>query len=408
MWLFSPTQREVKPEETKSAGDAAAAPGLTTVVSNGRPRGKALANKPKLLPRWESCSDDEREAAPDEGSDYGDAVSPSNSMAQLSAAVSRDESFADQSDAPVSPAAAAVVPVQRKVLPSYETRVLQLHAKKIKKVEDSDDSDDSDEENKKDPAAIRAQQLKQQQMLKHREKMLEEEKLHKAAELESNTSRGMNAVSASRVIVGVARVKLGMMKQRMKVFEEAEEQGTQGNLRARRILEWTAILSFLKRFDKVMSTPNIMKIKTEVYLNSLPPPPPPPPIEDPPDAEDQELHEKYEAMIRKYETQWRTEGQRVLGIEKFEEIRNMRNGPAAREKKEIARARLDKAHQVLDEAQHQELLRQAWRLGDDHMALSEYNPVEFARQHANSDKKKGSAEAKSAASKSAGNTGSKK
>merc|ERR1719199_2418020 len=90
-------------------------------------------------------------------------------------------------------------------------------------------------------------------------------------------------------------------------------------------------------------------------------------------------------MIHRYENQWRTEGQRVLGKDKFEDIRNMpRNGPAQREKKIIAEKCLQQANEVLNEAEYQELLRKAWRLGDDHAALSEYNPVEFARRVANS------------------------
>merc|ERR1719456_1456102 len=145
-----------------------------------------------------------------------------------------------------------------------------------------------------------------------------------------------------------------MMRQKMKLYEEAEFQGTESNLRARKLLSWIATLSFLRRFDEKMQLPEIVKAKTEVYLTNLEPPPPPPPPEEPPDSEEEELHDKYEAMIRRYEDQWKKEGQRVLGKEKFEDIRNMpRNGPAEREKKIIAQRCLQQAGEVLNEAEYQ-------------------------------------------------------
>merc|ERR1719453_2300919 len=112
------------------------------------------------------------------------------------------------------------------------------------------------------------------------------------------------------------------MQQKMKLYTEAETQGTDGNLRARKLLTWLAALSFLKRFDDKFHEPDINEAKRKEFLEKLEPPPPPPPAEEPPDSEDEELHDKYEAMIRRYEQQWTKEGHKVLGKDKFREIQN--------------------------------------------------------------------------------------
>jgi len=171
----------------------------------------------------------------------------------------------------------------------------------------------------------------------------------------------------------------------MILYEESERLGTEDSLRSRKLLVWTAGLSFLKRFEEKMQEPEIMEAKMRNYLKNLPAPPPPPPAEAPPNDEDEELHDKYEEMIRKYKKQWTAEGNKVLGPAKFEEIRNRtKDGPASKEKKIIAAKCLEEAGQVLNEDEYQELLRKAWRLRDDHAALTEYDPKAFAREVAKS------------------------
>merc|ERR1719313_281817 len=99
----------------------------------------------------------------------------------------------------------------------------------------------------------------------------------------------LNAMQASRVIVGVAQVKLDLMKQKMARYKEAENQGTDQTLRSKRLLSWVATLSFLRKFDELMTTDkDIQKIKNQNYLKNLAPPPPPPPAGPPPDDEDEE------------------------------------------------------------------------------------------------------------------------
>lgn len=216
--------------------------------------------------------------------------------------------------------------------------------------------------------------------LKLREKMLEEEQEARDLMSRRDVEYQMNSVRASRVIVGVAKVKLQMVKKQMKLYEEAEAAGNEANTRARKILTWTSILSVLQRFDEKMRTPDILKAKNERYLASLPAPPPPPPPELPPDEGDEELHEKYEEMVQRYEEKWKHEGRMVLGAERFDEIRNRAHGPAEKQKQRVAAARLARAKWVLSENEYQELLRDAWRLGDNHAALEEYDRHAWARK----------------------------
>lgn len=274
-------------------------------------------------------------------------------------------------------------------LRSYEETVLGLRQKEHREV--NENRDDASEDKSGDEDDIRGPQdsaLAQQKMkheLKMREKLLEEERYRKDMELQKEAVSSVNALSASRIIVGVAKVKINMMRQRMKLYEESERMGTDDTLRARKLLTWVASLSFLKKFEDKMQEPEIMEAKMRNYLKNLPAPPPPPPMDEPPNDEDQELHYKYEAMIQRYEKQWTQEGKKVLGPEKFEEIRNRtRDGPASKEKLIIADKCLKEAQEVLNEVEYQELLRKAWRLRDDHAAPSDYDPVAFAREVDNS------------------------
>lgn len=251
-----------------------------------------------------------------------------------------------------------------------------------------DDSDSTDEDESKGPAHAAAMQEKMRHQLKVNEKLLAEE-LSRTDRVRRQESIGVvSQVQASRAIVSVSKVKLSLMRQKMTQYEESEKMGTEDSVRARKLLVWAAGLSFLKAFDVKMKQPEIEEAKMRNYLKNLDlnnPPPPPPPAEEPPNDEDEELHDKYEAMVRKYKKQWTAEGNKVLGPAKFEEIRNRtKDGPASKEKKIIAAKCLEEAGQVLNEDEYQELLRKAWRLQDDHAALSEYDPKAFAREVAKS------------------------
>lgn len=368
----------------ESAPEPEAAPQLPVALpierSTGRPRPKAPAIKPKLLPRWEAASDDEcPEDIIDDGTDFGEDESVRGSAGRSGATRPSGIGYVDITD--VGDASLTSMAPLR----SYEETVLKLKHPGFSHREQGELTEGSDAGigDNKAPEDFPAAQLQLQRQLKMREKLLEEEKLSKQQDLQRNNAVALNSASAARIIVSVAKVKLNMMRQKMKLYEEAEYQGTEANLRARKLLTWMASLSFLKKFDEKMQLGEIEKAKTDHYLTSLPLPPPPPPPEDPPDSEEEELHEKYEAMIRRYEGSWNKEGQRVLGKDKFEEVRSKRSGPAEKEKKIIAQKCLQRANEVLNEAEYQEFLRKAWRLGDDHAALSEYNAQEFARQAAN-------------------------
>lgn len=266
-------------------------------------------------------------------------------------------------------------------LTSYEQRILKLEtddpnrtvAKKEHKQQQDADKDQRRQE----------RDANHRKKLLMREKLLEEERLNKEMMARINDESGVNAVQASRVIVSVARVKLKMMSQKMKMYEESEAKQSDGVLRARKLLMWTATLSVLSKFADKMRTPLIRQKMEEQYLKSLPAPPPPPPLAAPPDAGDEELHEKYEAIIERYRPQWMEEGRKALGEEKFENLRNMKDGPASREKKLVAQKCIEQARSVLSQQEYLELLRKAWRLGDDHAALEEYNQHEFATKITN-------------------------
>lgn len=348
-----------------------------------QPRAKAPASKGKMLSKWETHSDDEGDYAMKEELDEDE--------------LKAQKGYMSPSTAHMSPVADSVIPMMgheggihevrpSKPLPSFEESVWKLRDPRLTKQSEFADVDDDDDDDvgMKDLVALEHQQLKLQNELKMREKLLEEEKVIKEQDLARNNMSGVNALSASRVIVGVAKVKLNMMRQKMKLYEEAEYQGTEANLRARKLLTWMAILSFLQKFDSKMIEPDIKQAKRIEYLKRLEPPPPPPPAEEPPNSDDEELHDKYEAMIRRYENDWQAEGQKVLGEDKFREVQKGlmkdRKGmtPAKREKDEIAKACLAKAQHVMNESEYQELLRKAWRLSDDHADLDTYDPAAWA------------------------------
>mmetsp|Transcript_10279 Transcript_10279/g.18083 ORF Transcript_10279/g.18083 Transcript_10279/m.18083 type:complete len:393 (+) Transcript_10279:69-1247(+) len=279
------------------------------------------------------------------------------------------------------------------VLKSFEERVLSISAQGRAQASGSqlaiaggdapvEAEEEEDEEEPLEDVGVENEAEVQARMdeLKLREKMLEEEQESRDLMSRRDIEYAMNSVRASRVIVGVAKVKLQMVKKQMKLYEEAEASGNEANARARKLLTWTSLLSVLQRFDEKMRTPDILKAKNERFLASLPPPPPPPPPELPPDEGDEDLHEKYEEMVQRYEAKWKHEGRMVLGAERFDEIRNRAKGPAEKQKQRVAAARLARAKWVLSENEYQELLRDAWRLGDNHSALEEYDKKEWARQ----------------------------
>lgn len=339
------------------------------------PRAKAKA---KLLPKWEAPSDDEADMNMDNASDAGDGSAAAFSRPHsMSFDGVGDLAIFDQAE-----------PLNMPPLQSYEQTVLRLDQNKRNPLTGGPGGRDGNEGMEKGQGNSAEEALKQKRLkheLKMREKMLEEERCARDQELQQASKSGVNQISASRIIVGVAKVKLNMMRQKMKLYEESERMGTEDGLRARKLLIWTASLSFLRKFEEKMQEEDIMEAKKRNYLKNLAPPPPPPPPEEPPNPEDEELHDQYETMIRRYEKLWTAEGKKVLGTEKFEEIRNRtKDGPASKEKEIISAKCLQEAREVLNEVEYQELLRKAWRLRDDHSDLKDYDPEAFAREVANS------------------------
>lgn len=376
--VFAPAAEPAAEEGYSSEAPTLAIPTLGSKVlpveknATGVPRGKAPA-KGKLLPKWEmNSSSSSDEDIMGDGSDDG-PMSPAG--AHGTTPQTRDAVPFGEEDEARAAAVRAIKPLM-----SYEEAVWKLKDPRQGRKNGLDDDDE------KNPAAHAMAKLKLMNELKMREKLLEEENITKEHDAQLDSLTGAKALTSSRVIVGVAKVKLNMIRQKMKLYEEAEFQGTEQNLRARKLLTWMASLAFLQKFDAKMRDPGIKEAKRMEYLRQLEPPPPPPPPEEPPDSEDEELHEKYEAMIRRYEKQWLTEGHKTLGKDRFTEIQNMRgNGPAAREKKEIARRCIEDAHHVMNEADYQELLKKAWRLTDDHSDLvKDYDPAKFRAQMAKS------------------------
>jgi len=355
--------------------------------TTGAPRAKALApakEKLKELHQWDRtrCLRNVPNIDPDDSS--GEDRDDDGTGKELQLQDMSDNEGSDQS--PTSQGGKSMIPKDSTIddlpaLTSYEQRILKLEtddpnrtvAKKEHKQQQDADKDQRRQE----------RDANHRKKLLMREKLLEEERLNKEMMIRINDESSINAVQASKVIVSVARVKLKMMSQKMKMYEESEAKQSDGVLRARKLLIWTATLSVLSKFAVKMRTPLIRQKMEEQYLKSLPAPPPPPPLAAPPDAGDEELHEKYEAIIERYRPQWMEEGRKALGEEKFENLRNMKDGPASREKKLVAQKCIEQARSVLSQQEYLELLRKAWRLGDDHAALEEYNQHEFATKITN-------------------------
>lgn len=357
------------------------------ISSGGGPRAKQKAKEAaKALRQWERTrSSVPNKNAPDNSSeedldDIGEEIRALDDMSDHG-----DGSPGDGSpSSAMSPKNTQETEKPLPALVSYEQRVLLLGRGEAVQGETNKSLSTNNIE-EEDSEARAAKDRSNLRKLLMREKMLEEERQNKEMVARINDESGVNAVQASRVIVSVARVKLKMMSQKMKMYEEAEAKQNDGNLRARKLMQWTATLSVLSKFVTKMKTPMIRKTMEEMYLKSLPAPPPPPPLAAPPDAGDEELHEKYEAIIERYRPQWLEEGQKALGAEKFEALQNMKDGPASREKKMVAQRCIEQARGVLSQQEYLELLRKAWRLSDDHASLDEYNQAEFARKIANSE-----------------------
>jgi len=348
---------------------------------SGQPRPKAPSkDRQKELRQWErtrkwpTAGQIKEDSSGEEGSEEGK---------ELQLDVMSDYGGSDQS--PKSPGVKSPKDGANNLEPlsSYEQRVLKLERGDATQGDTSKSTNANKQQDVDKDTIQKARDHHHRKKLLMREKLLEEERLNKEMVARINDETGINAVQASRVIVSVARVKLKMMDQKMKMYEESEAKQSDGVLRARKLLNWTATLSVLAKFAEKMKTPIIRKTMEEQYLKSLPAPPPPPPLASPPDAGDEELHEKYEAIIERYRPQWMEEGRKALGEEKFEALRNMKDGPASREKKLVAQKCIEQARGVLSQQEYLELLRKAWRLGDDHAALEEYNQHEFATKIAN-------------------------
>merc|ERR1712080_811533 len=93
----------------------------------------------RLLPRWEACSDDEKEPNADSGSDFGDPDSPVNKRSSGLWPASRETSVADNHEQLALVGGTTDRPPP---LRSYEESVLHLVKKaRPKKVQDIDQED---------------------------------------------------------------------------------------------------------------------------------------------------------------------------------------------------------------------------------------------------------------------------
>jgi len=174
---------------------------------------------------------------------------------------------------------------------------------------------------------------------------------------------------AARLIQEVGKLKNGLLSQRMEMYNQAEQQGREEQLREKKLLTWMTLLNVLAKINQEMSNPSKQDLRSKKFLEGLDeecPPPPPPPMRPPPSKEEEDLHYRYEAMKAKYAPQWNRAGGKVLGKEKFERVKNMQNdkdetgGFAFKQKKNIEEKCLEEAMNSMSERDHFNALKKAW------------------------------------------------
>ena len=133
------------------------------------------------------------------------------------------------------------------------------------------------------------------------------------------------------------------------------------------LLEWLSTLYTLQRFSGILNSPEHLKgRRMQMFLHELDlthPPPPPPPLSAPPTPEDEELHYLYEMQQKKYQKQIENAGGKILGQEKFAELKNMTAGSLAKQQKDlVAQKQKQMAQHALGESEYQALTKMARRL----------------------------------------------
>jgi len=258
-------------------------------------------------------------------------------------------------------------------LKSYEDRVLGLnkdtdgHSKsetrgdeggKARSVEDSDTSSDKSEESEDE---LNMTLEKQDRALITEVAVLTEEQ----RELKKDK---INWKWAARTIQDIIKIRHDRKNQRMKLYQQAEEQGREQHVRDSKLLAWCAVLSVLTAYDRKMRDPEVTRKHTEKFLESLALPPPPPPSSPPPTSEDEKLHNDYEETRLKYKELWESAGKTHLGHQKYEELRNRVSVENVAESQKVRVAEYCKqyAKDVRSEKEHKAWLRKAWRLEDNY------------------------------------------
>mmetsp|Transcript_48754 Transcript_48754/g.156669 ORF Transcript_48754/g.156669 Transcript_48754/m.156669 type:complete len:404 (+) Transcript_48754:51-1262(+) len=175
-----------------------------------------------------------------------------------------------------------------------------------------------------------------------------------------------------------------MVKQRMRVYRDAEAAGQAQDLREATALQWVFLLAFFNKIDKVLHEPEIFEPIYHEYLETLDrecPPPPPPPLEKPPRERDEELQHKYEVTKATHTQLAKSTALRVLGPDQYERLRTSEKGVALlqMQKGSIAQKCWEQAMQATTERDHQEYLRKAFCLENDYDSVEDIAPEEFKR-----------------------------
>lgn len=190
---------------------------------------------------------------------------------------------------------------------------------------------------------------------------------------EASESRGKKATVFVQTIM---RTKLRYVHQRMMKYQQSVTAGRDAKVREKTLQVWFVLLRVLAKFDTKLREPNLARDMETELLKSLAPPPLPPPASDPPSVADEDLHCRYEERKRQYEKQWVSAGLAWFGQKDFAILRDLEHGPAEKEKKVVARHCLERAMEVMDELEHQQMIRKAWCLEHDRTSIEEVDKQE--------------------------------
>jgi len=251
-------------------------------------------------------------------------------------------------------------------LESHEERFLSRRRGSLGHSDDADSDNETAEKKRRD-----AEYLEDLRALEQKHAKAREEAKHCTAQ--------KDAFAEERTVMKlgtVMRVKLAFNRRAIKSYELAKQQGKEYQFRQEKLLSMFCLLSVLNKLDEYMQENDIIKVTHQKFLRSLPPPPPPPPMEAPPTEEDERVHYEYERRMEIPKAKWIRTGQRLLGVEQFNEIINKRVGPAESQKKHIILENLRAADEEMNEQEHQALMKKAWRLQNNWKRDDEYTKDE--------------------------------